>query len=139
MPRTVREIMTEAPVQVSTTAYVSDVAARMRDEDIGAVLVTEAGEPRGLVTDRDLAVRVLARGGDVTGIRVREACSSELVSVAPEEPVGGAVELMRGKALRRLPVLDDGRVVGVVSLGDLSVEQEPSSALGDISASTPNT
>ncbi|MBZ9645619.1 CBS domain-containing protein [Streptomyces sp. PSKA30] len=137
----VRDVMTAPPVEVSPHAYVADVARRMRDEDIGAVVVTEDGHPRGLVTDRDLTVRILAEGGDVAGKRVQEACSAELVTVTPDDPVDRAVDLMREKAVRRLPVVDPERdcVVGIVSLGDLAVERDPDSALGRISAAEPNT
>lgn len=138
MAQTVRELMTSPPVEVSPRAYVTDVARRMRDEDIGAVIVTEDGHPRGLVTDRDLTVRVLAEGGDVTDARVRDAYSAELVSVDPGAAVDRAVQLMRDHAVRRLPVIENDCVVGVVALGDLAVEREPGSALGDISATTPN-
>ncbi|GAA2522524.1 MULTISPECIES: CBS domain-containing protein [Streptomyces] len=138
MAQTVRQVMTAPPVEVSPQASVVEVARRMRDEDIGAVVVAEDGRLRGLVTDRDLTVRVLAEGGDVTDRRVQEACSAEVVTVSPDDPVDRAVELMRSKAVRRLPVVDRDRVVGIVSLGDLAVERDPDSALGDISLADPN-
>ncbi|GAA2425769.1 CBS domain-containing protein [Streptomyces macrosporus] len=140
MAQMVREVMTAPPVEVSPQAYVTDVARRMREEDIGAVLVTEDGHLRGLVTDRDLTIRVLAEGGDVSGTRVREACSTELVSVTPDDRIDRAVQLMREKAVRRLPVVDPDRdrAVGIVALGDLAVERDPGSALGHISAADPN-
>ncbi|MEV5381629.1 CBS domain-containing protein [Streptomyces sp. NPDC052721] len=137
----VREVMTAPPVEVDPQTYVADVARRMRDEDIGAVLVTEEGHPRGLVTDRDLTVRILAEGGDVSGVRVQDACSTDLTTVTPDDPVDRAVDLMRQKAVRRLPVVDPDRdrVVGIVSLGDLAVERDTNSALSEISAADPNT
>ncbi|MFF1448926.1 CBS domain-containing protein [Streptomyces sp. NPDC058274] len=139
MTQKVHEIMTSAPVSVGPLTAVTEVARRMRDENIGAVLVTEEDEPRGLVTDRDLVVRVLAEGrapGDTT---VQEACSPGLVTVAPEDDVDRAIQLMREHALRRLPVVEDGKAVGIVALADLAMERDPSSALGDISAAAPNT
>ncbi|GGW75838.1 MULTISPECIES: CBS domain-containing protein [Streptomyces] len=141
MADTVRDIMTAPPVQVSPEALVTEVARRMRDEDIGAVLVTENGHLRGLVTDRDLTVRVLAEGGDPDTRRVAEACSGELITVAPDDAIDRAVHLMRAKAVRRLPVVDpdQDRVVGIVALGDLAVERDTESALSDISAASPNT
>jgi CBS domain-containing protein len=110
----------------------------MREQDIGAVLVTEGDQLRGLVTDRDLVVRLLAQGGDLRDKEVREACSEELVSVSPEDEIDRAVELMREHAVRRLPVVEGGHAVGIVSLGDLAVEREPGSALGEISAAEPD-
>ncbi|MFA3872936.1 CBS domain-containing protein [Streptomyces sp. MMCC 100] len=100
MAQQVRDVMTADPVAVGPDTPVEQVAARMRDESIGAVLVTDSGQLRGLVTDRDLTVRILVDGGDVTGRTVREACSSEVVAVAPDDDVDRAVQLMRSKALR---------------------------------------
>lgn len=141
MAQTVRDVMTAAPIEVSPRALVSDVARRMRGEDIGAVVVTEDGHLPGLVTDRDLTVRVIVEGRDLSNSRVRDACSDEIVSVAPDDQVDRAVHLMRAKAIRRIPVVDPDRdcVVGIVSLGDLAVERDRDSALGDISAAEPNT
>ncbi|MFD8427779.1 CBS domain-containing protein [Streptomyces coelicoflavus] len=141
MAQMVRDVMTAAPIEVSPRAFVSDVASRMRDEDIGAVLVTEDGHLRGLVTDRDLTVRVVVEGGDLSNSRVRDACSGDIVSVSPDDQVDRAVHLMRAKAIHRIPVVDPDRdcVVGLVSLGDLAVERDRHSALGDISAADPNT
>ncbi|CAL9624278.1 MULTISPECIES: CBS domain-containing protein [Streptomyces] len=139
MTQHVRDVMTAAPVAVGTLTGVGEVAQRMRDEDIGAVLVTERDELRGLVTDRDLAVRVLAEGLDPARTTVREVCSPRLVTVSPDDESGRAVALMRRHALRRLPVVADGETVGMVALGDLAVEHDPESALGEISASAANT
>ncbi|WP_399062917.1 CBS domain-containing protein [Streptomyces sp. BB1-1-1] len=102
------------------------------------MLVADHGRPRGLVTDWDLTVRVLADGGDVSVRTVAEACSSELVTVAPDDDIDRAVQLMRSKAVRRLPVVDDGRPVGIVALGDLAVEHDHESALGAMSAADPH-
>ncbi|MCS0602739.1 CBS domain-containing protein [Streptomyces sp. LP11] len=137
MSQEVREIMTSNPVAVAPETPVCDVAARMRDEDIGVVLVCAGDRLRGLVTDRDLTVRILADCGDVSGRTVAEACSSELVTVAPDDDVDRAVQLMRGKALRRLPVVEDGCVVGIIALGDVAMEYDPESTLGQISAAGP--
>ncbi|WBP84986.1 CBS domain-containing protein [Kitasatospora cathayae] len=142
MSRKIKEIMTPGPVTVPRLASVRDAARWMRDTAIGDVLVSDdvSGDGRllGLVTDRDLVVRVLAAGLDPDSTNVGDVCSSQLVSVAPDDDVGHAVDLMRRHALRRLPVLDDGRAVGVVSIGDLAMERDPDSALADISAADPN-
>ncbi|MGP3973955.1 CBS domain-containing protein [Streptomyces sp. 8N114] len=139
MTQRVREIMTPAPVAVGTLTGVCEVAQRMRDEDIGAVLVTERDELRGLVTDRDLTIRVLAEGRDPLHTTVREVCSSRLVTVSPDEETGHAADLMRRHALRRLPVVDGTEAVGIVALGDLAVERAPDSTLSEISAASANT
>jgi CBS domain-containing protein len=138
MAQHVRDIMTSAPVAVAPRTSVSDVAHRMRDEDIGAVLVTEGDELRGLVTDRDLIVRVVAEDKNPSDTTVQSACSPDLVTVSPDDEVGRAVQLMREHALRRLPVVEGRKPVGIVALGDLAVERDPGSALGDISAAAPN-
>ncbi|OKJ95165.1 oxidoreductase [Streptomyces sp. CB03234] len=138
MARKVREVMTADPVAVGPQTSVVEVARLMRDEDIGAVLVAEAGHLRGLVTDRDLVVRVLCRGGNAEDHSVADACSDDLVHVTPDDDVQQAVRLMRRHAVRRLPVVEEGRPVGIVSLGDLAVERDTDSALSEISASEPD-
>ncbi|NGO44100.1 CBS domain-containing protein [Streptomyces ureilyticus] len=138
MAQKVREIMTSAPVAVGTRTAVSEVAHRMRDEDIGAVLVAEGDELRGLVTDRDLVVRVLAEDKNPADTTVQSACSPDLVTVTPDDEVRRAVQLMREHSLRRLPVVEGKTPVGIVALGDLAIERDPESALGDISAAAPN-
>jgi CBS domain-containing protein len=134
----VRDIMTAAPVTVEPQASVTAVARIMRDENIGAVLVTDHDRLRGLVSDRDLVVRALAEGGDPEQTTVATACSEDLVTVGPDEDLDHAVQLMREHAVRRVPVVEEGRPVGIVSLGDLAIEREPESALGDISAAKSN-
>ncbi|HEX4790503.1 MAG TPA: CBS domain-containing protein [Actinospica sp.] len=138
MAQQVHEIMTTDPAAVSAQATLSDAARLMRDEHVGDVIITEDGHLRGMVTDRDLAVRGLAedRSGSAP---VGEVCSPDLVFCRPQDEVDRAVALMREHAVRRLPVVDGDRLVGVVSLGDLAVERDPRSALSDISAANPNT
>jgi CBS domain-containing protein len=138
MAQQVRTNMTTAPVAEGPQTPVVDVARLMRDEDIGAVLVAEGDQLRGLVTDRDLVVRVMSGGGNAEDNTVADACSEELIGVSPDDDVDRAVELMRQHAVRRLPVIEEGRPVGIISLGDLAVERDPNSALSDISASEPN-
>jgi CBS domain-containing protein len=139
MAQQVREVMTRDPVAVPPQTPLVEVARRMRDENIGDVLVIEDDHLRGVVTDRDLVVRGLAEGADISSKPVQEVCSTETVTVSPDDDVDRAIQLMRERAIRRLPVVEEGdRPVGVVSLGDLAVERDPHSALGDISAADPN-
>ena len=101
------------------------------------LVVTEGGELVGLVTDRDLVVRVLADGqGPQTD--VREACSANLVTVAPGDDVRDAARVMAEHGVRRLPVVSGDKVVGIVSLGDLAIERDPDSVLGQVSSAPPN-
>ncbi|MDH6485265.1 CBS domain-containing protein [Streptomyces sp. SAI-127] len=139
MTQHVSDIMTSAPVTVEPQTSVTAVAQIMRDQDLGAVLVTDGEELRGLVTDRDLVVRSLAEGGDPEQITVVGACSDDLVTVTPEDDLDHAIGLMREHSVRRIPVVDHGHPVGIVSLGDTAMERDPGSALGDISAARPNT
>ncbi|HCT78441.1 MAG TPA: CBS domain-containing protein [Micromonosporaceae bacterium] len=139
MAHTVSEVMTPEPVCLGAQNTANEAAAKMRDHNIGDVLVTgNNGDLRGVVTDRDLVVRVLARSMDPASTRLGDICSPDPVKVSPQDPVSHAVELMRDKALRRLPVVSDGRLVGIVSIGDLAVQEDPQSALADISAAPPN-
>ena len=103
------------------------------------VLVTEDRVVRGVITDRDVAVRVVTSGLDPASTAVRDIASGQVVSVRPDEPVASAVKKMREHAVRRLPVVDDdGRAVGVITIGDLASYDDPDSALSDVSTATPN-
>jgi len=114
-------------------------AKAMRENDIGDVIVLHAGRLFGILTDRDIVVRVLAEGKDPASTTVGDICSREITMVVPTDSVGQAVRLMREKALRRLPVVEEtGQVVGIVSLGDVALERDRRSALADISAAPPN-
>ncbi|WP_084963528.1 CBS domain-containing protein [Thermoactinospora rubra] len=137
MAKTVADIMTAHPASVEAGQPVSVAAALMRDNDTGAVVVTDNGRLSGIITDRDIAVRVVAddRGPDTP---VSEACSTDLETVGPDTSIEQAVQLMRGHALRRLVVVEEGRPAGVVSLGDLAIERDPDSALADISVAEGN-
>jgi len=133
----VLDVMTAMPVQVEAATPVNEVAKLMREQDIGAVLITDSGRVTGVVTDRDLVVRMLAddKGPESP---VAAACSRELFSLRPEDDVDVAVEKMSSNAVRRLPVVDDsGQAVGIVSLGDLALLRDRDSALGKISAAEP--
>jgi CBS domain-containing protein len=139
MERSVQDVMTPNPCAVSPEASVMDAAQLMRKCDIGDVIVLEGDWLFGILTDRDIVVRALAEGLEPETTWVGEICSRELTTVEPTASVGDAVRLMREKAIRRLPVVDvAGHVVGVVSIGDVAVERDRRSALGDISAAPPN-
>lgn len=139
MTQHVRDVMTTDLMTVEPLTSVQTVARMMRDEDIGAVLVTEGEHLRGLVSDRDLVIRAMAEGGDPDRTTVAEACSEDLVTVKPDDDLVVAVKVMREHSVRRIPVVDQGdHAVGIISIGDLAIERDPESALGDISAARPN-
>ena len=138
MADTVREVMTTKPSTVEASATVQEAAQLMDREDIGAVLVVENGNVQGIVTDRDIAVRAVAKGSDPSQTSVREVCTTGLETLSPDDTIDDAVKKVRSSDIRRLPVVDGGKPVGVVSLGDLAVARDPDSALADISAASPN-
>jgi CBS domain-containing protein len=138
MAKLIREVMTPRPNALPTTATAAEAARIMRDQDIGDVIVLENDRVCGILTDRDMVVRGLAQGHDLATTPVASLCSRDLTVLAPSDSVDNAVDLMRTKAVRRLPVVEDGRPVGIVSLGDLARERDPQSALGTISESPPN-
>lgn len=138
MARLIREVMTAKPKTVPPSATLAEVARIMRQEDIGAVLVIEDSKPCAIVTDRDVVVRGIAAGKDPSRTTVSEVASKNTVTVAPDAPVDEAMRLMRENAIRRIPVMQDGKPVGIVSLGDLAVEKDRRSVLGQVSAAPPN-
>jgi len=138
MAKRIQDIMTPSPVALSVTASLIDTAMAMRDADVGAVVVLENGQVCGIVTDRDIVVRGIASGSYPATVKLGEICSRELTTLAPTDSVEDAIRLMREKAIRRLPVVEHGQPVGIVSLGDLAIEKDPHSALGNISAAPPN-
>jgi CBS domain-containing protein len=138
MAQTVRDVMTTDLVTCPSSARIKDAAGYMRDRDIGDVLVVDDGSIRGIVTDRDIVVRCVAEGADVREATVGDVCSGRLTTVASDASIEDAARIMRDNALRRLPVVDGGKPVGIVTLGDLAVDADPRSALGGISAARPN-
>ena len=134
----VKEVMTERPATLDRAASLAEAAQLMRDRDIGDVIVVEGQDVAGIVTDRDIVIRGVADGADPNRTRVGEVVSGELASVGPNDPVEQAITVMREKAVRRIPVLEGGKLVGIVSLGDLAVERDQSSVLADISEEPPN-
>ncbi|MCX4632554.1 MULTISPECIES: CBS domain-containing protein [unclassified Streptomyces] len=135
MTRRVHEVMTDHPVTVEPLTSLAEAARVMRDAGIGDVLVVDQGRLRGILTDRDLVVRAVAEGRDPAETTVRAICSTDPLTVRPDDLVDRAVDLMRRHALRRLPVeTENGELVGIVTLGDLEVERDPGSPLASIAA-----
>lgn len=139
--RDVASVMTRSPVCAQARDPVAVVAAMMRQHDIGFVPVLEGDALVGVVTDRDLALRVVADRHDPARLRVREACSPEPAWIAPEAPLVEAVRLMERRRVRRLVVMAGRTVVGVLSLGDLAQTEHRAAdhALVEISRSPQTT
>jgi len=138
MAQTVRDVMSTDLVTCPSSAPLRDAAGYMRDRDIGDVLVVDDGSICGIVTDRDIVVRCVADGGDTRDATVGDVCSADLTTVTADATIEEAARIMRDSALRRLPVVDGRTPVGIVTLGDLAVDADPSSALGGISAARPS-
>jgi CBS domain-containing protein len=139
MPERLSEVMTRDPVTVPATASLEEAARLMRDNDIGDVLVVDnTGSLYGILTDRDIVVEGIAGGTPPSSTSVDEVCSHDPVSLGPDDAVAKAAKLMSEHAIRRLPIVDNGSLVGIVSLGDLAQDRDPNSVLGEISEAPPN-
>jgi CBS domain-containing protein len=132
MDTKVRDIMTPDPVGVYYEQTVAEAAKVMRDAGVGAVLVVSGESLSGMVTDRDLVIRGLAEGAGPDS-PVGPLCSEKLVGVDANADLADAERLIREHAVRRLPVIDSGQIVGMVSLGDLAASAAPESPLAAVS------
>lgn len=132
MDAKVRDVMTPGPIGVGYYQSIGEAARTMRDWGVGAILVVNDQSLCGLVTDRDLVVRAVAeaRGPDEP---VGPLSSGDLVGVDVDADAAEAARLMRENAVRRLPVIEDGQVAGMISVGDLVIQDDPRSALAALS------
>ena len=141
MNDSIRDVMNPWPEVMDADATVAEAAQMMREENIGDVLVVEGDEedrPCGILTDRDIVVRVLAEGLDPTKTRIGDICSRKLTTVSADQSVDHALRVMQAKAIRRLPVEKDGQMIGMLTIGDIAGARDAGSALADISAAPPN-
>jgi CBS domain-containing protein len=126
----IRDVMTHNPRTVSPQDSIQNAARIMRDEDTGVVPVVDNGKPVGIITDRDIVVRAVAEGGQLNR-PVRDIVTNELVAATPDMSVSEATELMSAHQVRRLPVVENNRLVGIVSIGDIAVKEGKDSRVGD--------
>jgi CBS domain-containing protein len=138
MAEQIRDVMTEDLVALPVDATVVEASREMDRRDIGDVLVVEGERLVGMLTDRDIVVRAVAQGTDPNQIRVGDVATTDIQTLSPDADLGEAVAIMRQAAVRRVPVVDGDRPVGIVSIGDLAIEVDEGSALADISAAEPN-
>lgn len=136
MPETVRDIMAQNPVSLTPDTSIQQAAQRMRDDDIGNVIVGNGSNLQGIVTDRDIVVRALADGKP--NARLGDIATGNVTTIEADRPVDEAAQIMREQNIRRLPVVENGQPVGVVSIGDLAIQLDDDSALADISAARQN-
>ena len=138
MAQSIRDVMSANPITMPVASTVSEAARTMREANIGDIIVLEGDQLYGIVTDRDIVVRIIAEGRDPETATLGDICSREMTTLSPTDIVEDAVWLMRDKAIRRVPVIENGTPIGIVSLGDLAVSQDLHSTLGHISAAPPN-
>ena len=137
--RTVREVMSAAPETVTPDASLADAAKVMDRADIGDVLIVDGTDQLcGIVTDRDIAIRAVAEGRDPNTTTVEKIMTPTVETISSSAMVREAIETMRRHDIRRLPVVDGGSPIGVVSLGDLAMSPGSQSVLADLSTAPPN-
>ncbi|GIG74548.1 CBS domain-containing protein [Planosporangium flavigriseum] len=124
---TVREVMTRDPITMDVDTVISAIARQMRDAYISDVIVTEGDRVRGIVTERDILIRAVAEDADPRATTAGDVLTRDLVTVAPDDDIKAAEGLMRVNGIKHLPVCDGDRLVGIVALGDLVVEEQPES------------
>ena len=121
MAKSVRDAMTENPRSIGASASVVEAARLMRDEHIGSLPITDDEELVGMITDRDITTRVVAEAADPKMTSVGDVVSRDLISVEPDEELEEAVQLMASHQVRRLPVVENGRLVGIVAQADIAL------------------
>jgi CBS domain-containing protein len=123
MAHNIRDVMTSNPCTIDADKSVAYAAKMMREEDIGVAPIVEGDRLVGMLTDRDITVRVVADGKDPEQVRVKEVASSQLVIVNPQQDLDEALRIMAKHQIRRLPVVEEGgRLVGVVAQADIARE-----------------
>jgi CBS domain-containing protein len=136
MAKSVRDAMTEDPRSIGASASVVDAARLMREGHIGSLPVTEGERLVGMITDRDITTRVVAESAAPETTSVGEVYSRDLISVEPDHDLEEALELMARHQVRRLPVVENGRLVGVVAQADIALKdnERTGELVGAISA-----
>lgn len=135
---TIRDVMTKDPVSMSSDALVVDAAKAMSDMRIGSVVVMDKDKPCGIVTDRDIAVRAVAKGSDPQKTTLEQICSHDLVAVRVDQSVEDVMQVMKSHDVKRVVVMSDLKLEGIVSLGDLARHSVGEQVMEDISKAEPN-
>lgn len=134
MPKS-RDIMTANPVSCRADDTIVRVADTMRKEDIGSLPVVDGPDQQlvGMVTDRDIVVKVVAAGGDTKSARVRDAMTPDPVAVREDDDVRDAVQVMSQRQVRRLPVVDSrGKLTGIISQADIATRGQQDRTTGEL-------
>jgi len=115
---TIADVMTKSVISVDSTITINEAAKMMEDAKVGAIIVMEDNSPIGIITDRDFSVKVVAHAYQITA-PVKQIMSSPLFLIDSDEPVRIAADLMHDRGIRKLPVIDDGKVVGIITATDI--------------------
>jgi len=136
----VSDVMTKQVIYLPAETMLDEAARAMREADIGDVVVTDGANLFGMVTDRDIVVRAVAERRDPSSTTIGSVATRDIVMIEQNASAADAASLMRERGVRRILVCDaDRQLVGIVSLGDLAMQLDPTSALGEISEQAPNT
>ena len=128
MAKSVRDTMTENPRSIKASASVVEAARLMREDHIGSLPITDDEQLVGMITDRDITTRVVAEAADPVKTSVGDVYSQDLITVAPEEDLDEALLLMARHQVRRLPVVENGRLVGIVAQADIALSENKKTA-----------
>ena len=129
MAKSIREAMTPNPSTVQPTTSIVEAAQVMKSEDAGVVPVVEGEQLIGMLTDRDIVIRIIAEGRDANSTTVGDIASRQLVTIDPQQEIDEAVRLMSQHQVRRLPVVEeDGRLVGVIAQADIAQTTDAATA-----------
>jgi CBS domain-containing protein len=123
MANSVRDAMTADPRSIGKSVSVVEAARLMREQDIGSLPITDDEQLVGMITDRDITMRVVAEAADPNATSVEDVYSRDLISVAPDNDLEEALGLMARHQIRRLPVVEDGRLVGIVAQADIALSE----------------
>ena len=126
----VKNIMTKEVISVDASVNVNDAAKMMEDAKVGAIIVMENNSPVGIITDRDFAIKIVAHAYPIT-TPVKRIMSQPLIGVDPEESVWTVADLMYTRGVRKIPVIDEDKVVGIITATDL-INQFAVSTEGDV-------
>jgi len=134
MAKSVRDAMTENPRSIGASESIVEAARLMRDEHIGSLPVTEEGQLVGMITDRDITTRVVAEAAVLETTAIGDVYSRDAVSVEPDDDLDEALELMIRHQVRRLPVVESGRLVGILAQADIALEEKEKKTGGLVEA-----
>lgn len=128
----VNEIMTRDVATAELETSVEEIATLMKEENVGAIpVLDEDGDLAGIITDRDIVVRCIAEGKDVSECRAEDILTEDCETASPDMDVREASQLMATRQIRRLPVVEDGRLIGMLSIGDVAVKTANDKLSGD--------